>query len=155
MTGEGQLLRVRDVVRLTNLAERTVRAMLADGRLEAVRPVGIRVVRIPARAVEQLFGRPHGQESVEPGPGARALQDVEQDRSIDAEDRDSERAIRQGDVDFWRGELAPLQGTARPASERPSQKPASPLTPRQTKVRLNKLTRRRGAPGERPSRLGR
>jgi excisionase family DNA binding protein len=56
-TGPEQLLTVRDVVRLTNLAERTVRAMLADGRLEAVRPVGVRVVRIPTRAVERLLGR--------------------------------------------------------------------------------------------------
>jgi excisionase family DNA binding protein len=49
-----RLLRVRDVVLLTGLSERTVRAMLADGRLTAVRPAGLRVVWIPESEVERL-----------------------------------------------------------------------------------------------------
>jgi excisionase family DNA binding protein len=49
-----RLLRVRDVVQLTGLSERTVRAMLADGRLIAVRPPGLRVVWIPESEVERL-----------------------------------------------------------------------------------------------------
>lgn len=52
-----KLFTVREVAELARLAERTVRAMLADGRLEAVRPAGVRVVRIPAHAVERLVGR--------------------------------------------------------------------------------------------------
>ncbi len=48
-------LRVRDVVARTSLSERTIRQMLADGRLPAIRPRGLRIVRIPESAVEKLM----------------------------------------------------------------------------------------------------
>lgn len=48
-------LTVGQVVSQTGLAERTVRAMLASGRLPAVRPAGLRVVRVPEYAVLELM----------------------------------------------------------------------------------------------------
>jgi excisionase family DNA binding protein len=52
---KGRFITVSEVVERTGLAERTVRAMVADGRLPAIRPQGLRIVRIPERAVEKLM----------------------------------------------------------------------------------------------------
>jgi excisionase family DNA binding protein len=52
---ETHLRTVAEVVRITGLSERTIRAMLSDGRLEAVRLVGLRAVRIPERALLNLI----------------------------------------------------------------------------------------------------
>lgn len=54
----GRFLTVADVVHLTGLSERTVRAMVSDGRLPAIRPLGVRVVRVPEGAVRALMGPP-------------------------------------------------------------------------------------------------
>jgi len=51
-----RLLSVSDVVGLTGLSERSIRGLVASGRLRAVRPAGLRVVRIPERAVLELLG---------------------------------------------------------------------------------------------------
>jgi len=51
-----QTFTVRQVADLAVLSERTVRAMISDGRLPVVRLVGVRAVRIPADAVHALFG---------------------------------------------------------------------------------------------------
>jgi excisionase family DNA binding protein len=48
------LLTVAEATARLRLSERTVRAMLADGRLPGVRLVGLRAVRIPASAIEAL-----------------------------------------------------------------------------------------------------
>jgi len=49
------VLRVPEIVRRTGLTERTVRAMIADGRLPAIRPAGVRIVVVPASAVRELM----------------------------------------------------------------------------------------------------
>jgi len=50
-------LSVAEVVARTGLAERTVRKLIAGGRLPVHRPRGLRVVRIPERALEALIER--------------------------------------------------------------------------------------------------
>ena len=52
----GDFLRVAKVSQMTGLSERTVRQMLADGRLPAIRPTGVRIVCVPASAVRALMG---------------------------------------------------------------------------------------------------
>jgi excisionase family DNA binding protein len=47
---------VREVEALTGLRERTVRAMIADGRLRAIRLANVRAVRVPVEAVRALLG---------------------------------------------------------------------------------------------------
>jgi len=46
---------VRQIADLTALSERTVRAMIADGRLPVIRLMGVRAVRVPANAVSTLL----------------------------------------------------------------------------------------------------
>jgi predicted DNA-binding transcriptional regulator AlpA len=54
---EERYLRVRDVVAKTGFAERTVRQLIASGRLTTVRPAGFkRVVRVPESAIVALMG---------------------------------------------------------------------------------------------------
>jgi hypothetical protein len=83
----------------------------------------------------------------------RALRDVDRDRSVDPEDKEDERDRRQGDVDYWQGELARLQGggkgrgadakDAEPtASTRTSEKTWGGLTPDQQKLRVQKVIAR-------------
>lgn len=50
-----RFLTVADVVHLTGFSERTVRAMVSDGRLPAIRPMGVRAVRVPEGAVRALL----------------------------------------------------------------------------------------------------
>jgi excisionase family DNA binding protein len=51
----GELLTVSEAATALRLGERTVRAMLADGRLPRVRLIGVRAVRIPAAAVKAMI----------------------------------------------------------------------------------------------------
>ena len=57
-----ELLTVRQVIDRTKLSERTIRALIADGRLPVVRPDGVRVVRVPGRAVDALM-EPRGRKA--------------------------------------------------------------------------------------------
>jgi excisionase family DNA binding protein len=50
----GELLTVSETAAALRLGERTIRGMIADGRLPAVRPGGLRVVRVPSAAVRRL-----------------------------------------------------------------------------------------------------
>jgi excisionase family DNA binding protein len=50
-----RLLTVREVVVATGLSERTIRGMIASGRLTVIRPGGLRAVRISEAAVHQLL----------------------------------------------------------------------------------------------------
>jgi len=56
-----QTFTVRQVADLAVLSERTVRAMISDGRLPVVRLVGVRAVRIPADAVRALLQGDSGE----------------------------------------------------------------------------------------------
>jgi excisionase family DNA binding protein len=49
-----QLFRVSEACERVGLRERQLRQMIADGRLRAVRLKGVRAIRIPASALEQL-----------------------------------------------------------------------------------------------------
>ena len=49
-----RLLRVSDAADQYGLGERQLRQMIADGRLRAVRLKGLRAIRIPTSAMEQL-----------------------------------------------------------------------------------------------------
>jgi excisionase family DNA binding protein len=42
----------------TNIPERTLRWLIATGRLRAVRPAGLRMVRIPESALAELMAGP-------------------------------------------------------------------------------------------------
>jgi excisionase family DNA binding protein len=53
---EPRLLTVYDFAARARLSERTVRAMIADGRLPSVRPFGLRIVRVPESALLSLMG---------------------------------------------------------------------------------------------------
>ncbi len=55
MSGRDRFLKVSEVGALTGLSERTIRAMLADGRLRAVRPAGLRVVRVSEAEIKRLM----------------------------------------------------------------------------------------------------
>lgn len=55
---EEEVLRVPQIARRTGLTERTIRQMIADGRLPAIRPAGVRIVVVPASAVRELM---HGK----------------------------------------------------------------------------------------------
>jgi excisionase family DNA binding protein len=50
-----RLLRVSEVCTRLGLGERHVRQLIADGRLAAVRLKGLRAVRVPAFALEELI----------------------------------------------------------------------------------------------------
>ena len=50
-----RVLTVREVVATTGLSERTIRGLIAKGRLPVIRPKGLRVVRIPEIAVQRLM----------------------------------------------------------------------------------------------------
>ena len=50
-----RVLTVREVVATTGLSERTIRGLIATGRLPAIRPKGLRVVRIPETAIQRLM----------------------------------------------------------------------------------------------------
>jgi excisionase family DNA binding protein len=50
-----ELLTVSETAAALRLGERTVRGMIADGRLPVVRPAGLRVVRVPSAAVRRLL----------------------------------------------------------------------------------------------------
>jgi excisionase family DNA binding protein len=47
------LLSVASVVSRTGLSERTIRGEIASGRLKAIRPGGLRSVRVPASALAE------------------------------------------------------------------------------------------------------
>jgi excisionase family DNA binding protein len=49
------VLRVPEITRMTGITERTIRQMIADGRLPAIRPAGVRIVVVPASAVRELM----------------------------------------------------------------------------------------------------
>lgn len=72
-----RLLTVKDVVSRTGLAERTVRLAIHDGRLRAIRLIGLRrAVRIPESALAEFLGVGARPPSGAPGVGkgrARAL----------------------------------------------------------------------------------
>lgn len=51
-----RLMTVAEVVAQLGLGERTVRQMLADGRLAGVRLEGLRAIRVPEGAVRALMG---------------------------------------------------------------------------------------------------
>ena len=51
-------LSVNEVVRQTGLSERTIRGLIAAGRLPIVRLHGVRAIRVPAGAVVALIGGP-------------------------------------------------------------------------------------------------
>jgi len=53
-----RLLRVAEVVARLGLSERTIRKMIADGRLPGVRPLGVRAVRVPEDVVQAFLGMP-------------------------------------------------------------------------------------------------
>jgi excisionase family DNA binding protein len=55
MEQEERLLRVSEVCSRLGLVERHVRQMIADGRLRAVRLRGLRAIRIPVSALDQLI----------------------------------------------------------------------------------------------------
>jgi excisionase family DNA binding protein len=46
---------VSEVYARTRIPERTLRALIATGRLRAVRPAGLRMVRVPESAVAELM----------------------------------------------------------------------------------------------------
>lgn len=50
-----RLLRVEEVSARTGLAQRTIRQLIAEGRLPVVRPFGLRAVRIPESALASLM----------------------------------------------------------------------------------------------------
>lgn len=50
-----KLFRVAEVCDRLGLGERHVRQLIADGRLAAVRLKGLRAIRVPASALEQLI----------------------------------------------------------------------------------------------------
>lgn len=52
-----ELLRVAEVAKITGLAERTIRRLIAQNRLRAVRPEGLRVVLIPRNELASLWER--------------------------------------------------------------------------------------------------
>jgi excisionase family DNA binding protein len=54
-----RLMTVAEVMDQLGLAERTVRQMVADGRLPAIRLDGVRAIRVPEPAVRALM-RPSG-----------------------------------------------------------------------------------------------
>jgi excisionase family DNA binding protein len=54
MPSRERLLTVVEVVRQIGLSERTVRGLIATGRLRAVRPFGLRAVRVPESALEEI-----------------------------------------------------------------------------------------------------
>jgi excisionase family DNA binding protein len=51
------LLTVAETASLLRVSQRTIRVMIADGRLRAIRPRGLDVVRIPHRALVAVLGR--------------------------------------------------------------------------------------------------
>jgi excisionase family DNA binding protein len=51
------LYSVGEIARILRVNPRTVRAMIADGRLRVIRPRGLDVVRIPRRALVAVLGR--------------------------------------------------------------------------------------------------
>jgi excisionase family DNA binding protein len=53
----GELLTVSETAAALRLGERTIRQMLADGRLPKVRLFGVRAVRIPTGAVKAMIQR--------------------------------------------------------------------------------------------------
>ena len=59
-----RLLTVAEVVEQLGLGERTVRQMLADGRLPVVRLDGVRAIRVPEPAVRALW-RPRQVDAAE------------------------------------------------------------------------------------------
>jgi excisionase family DNA binding protein len=64
MEQQERLLRVSEVCTQLGLGERHVRQLIADGRLAAVRLRGLRAVRVPASALEQLIeDRRHGRSA--------------------------------------------------------------------------------------------
>lgn len=52
---QDRLWSVAEVTARTGLSERTIRAMIADGRLPVIRLVGLRAVRVPEAAVFRLM----------------------------------------------------------------------------------------------------
>jgi excisionase family DNA binding protein len=60
MDAMDRALTVREVVSVTGLSERTIRGMIAKGSLPAIRPRGVRAVRITEGAVRQLIGNNEG-----------------------------------------------------------------------------------------------
>ncbi len=50
-----ELLRVADVAKITGLAERTLRRLIAQKRLQVIRPAGLRVVLVPQETVVSLL----------------------------------------------------------------------------------------------------
>jgi excisionase family DNA binding protein len=57
ITPGGPLLTVAEAAAIMRVSQRTIRAMIADGRLRAIRPRGLDVVRIPQWALVALLGR--------------------------------------------------------------------------------------------------
>ena len=49
-----RLYSVREAEVITALSERTIRKLIAEGRLGVVRPLGMRTVRIPEAELERL-----------------------------------------------------------------------------------------------------
>jgi excisionase family DNA binding protein len=47
-------LTIRAVSDRTGLGERTIRRAIAEGKLAAIRPLGLRTVRVPERALSRL-----------------------------------------------------------------------------------------------------
>jgi excisionase family DNA binding protein len=54
---EPRLLRIRDAAALLSVSERTVWHLIRSGELAAIRPAGLRAIRIARDDVEKLIGR--------------------------------------------------------------------------------------------------
>ena len=58
------LLRIRDTATMLSISERSVRQLVRSGDLPAIRPPGMRAIRIAREDVEKLIARWHNREDL-------------------------------------------------------------------------------------------
>ena len=58
-----RFLSVAEITAKWGVSERSVRALIASGRLPVVRPAGLRLVRVPQSAVERVMQGEGGAEA--------------------------------------------------------------------------------------------